>query len=59
MELIVLDTAEAIASRAADAIEALLASKPNAILGTATGSSPLPLYDELTRRYEAGRISFA
>ncbi|WP_366180150.1 glucosamine-6-phosphate deaminase [Actinomyces timonensis] len=59
MELIVLDTPEAIAERAADAIEELLATKPGAVLGTATGSSPLPLYDELTRRCEAGRLSFA
>ena len=59
MELVVLDTPEAIAERAADAIEELLASKPDAVLGTATGSSPLPLYDELVRRCAAGRLSFA
>ena len=35
MEFIVLDHAEAIAQKAADAIEELLASKPNAVLGTA------------------------
>ena len=59
MELVVLDTPEDIAERAADAIEELLASKPDAVLGTATGSSPLPLYDELVRRCAAGRLSFA
>lgn len=59
MELIVLDTAEQIAVRAADEIEALLRAKPQAVLGTATGSSPLPLYDELTARCAAGRLSFA
>ena len=59
MQLVILDTAEAIAERAADAIEDLLTSKPAAVLGTATGSSPLPLYDELARRCKAGRISFA
>ncbi|AYD90926.1 glucosamine-6-phosphate deaminase [Actinomyces sp. 2119] len=59
MELVILDTAEAIAERAADKIEALLTTKPDAVLGTATGSSPLPLYDELTRRCAAGRLSFA
>ena len=58
MKLVILDTAEAIAERAADSIEDLLAAKPAAVLGTATGSSPLPLYDELARRCEAGRISF-
>ncbi|HMZ14222.1 MAG TPA: glucosamine-6-phosphate deaminase [Mycobacterium sp.] len=42
----------------ADAIEVLLARKPAAVLGLATGSSPLAIYDELVARYEAGRLSF-
>ncbi|WP_194949503.1 glucosamine-6-phosphate deaminase [Actinomyces trachealis] len=58
MELVILDTDEEIAERAADVIEALIQAKPNAVLGTATGSSPLPLYDELARRCKEGRISF-
>ena len=58
MELVILDNAEAIAQRAADAVEDLLTAEPAAVLGTATGSSPLPLYDELARRCEAGRLSF-
>ncbi|WP_067781279.1 glucosamine-6-phosphate deaminase [Actinomyces vulturis] len=59
MELVICDTPEEIASLAADRIEALIQAKPNAVLGTATGSSPLPLYDELARRCDEGRISFA
>lgn len=39
---------------AADAIEALVASRPDAVLGLATGSSPLPTYQELVRRHRAG-----
>jgi glucosamine-6-phosphate deaminase len=58
MEVVVLPDAQAIAERAADAIEAVLVAKPNAVLGTATGSSPLPLYDELVRRNQAGKLSF-
>ena len=58
MKLVILDTAEAIAERAADSIEDLLTAKPAAVLGTATGSSPLTLYDDLARRSDAGRISF-
>jgi hypothetical protein len=34
---------------AADAIGALLDRKPDAVLGLATGSSPLAIYDELAR----------
>ena len=58
MQLVILDSAQALALRAADEIEALLTDKPAAVLGTATGSSPLPLYDELAARCAAGRISF-
>ena len=32
--------------------------KPTAVLGLATGSSPLAIYDELAARCDAGRISF-
>jgi glucosamine-6-phosphate deaminase len=39
---------------AADAIEALVATRPSAVLGLATGSSPLPTYHELVRRHRAG-----
>lgn len=47
------------ASLVADEIERLLAAKPDAVLGLATGSSPLAVYEELIRRHRAGRISFA
>ena len=44
---------------AADAVERLLTARPDAVLGLATGSSPLALYDELAARSAAGRLSFA
>lgn len=59
MEVVILSDAAALAQVAADAVESLLTRKPDAVLGLATGSSPLALYDELTRRHEAGRVSFA
>jgi glucosamine-6-phosphate deaminase len=59
LEVVILPGAEEIAALAADAIEKLLADKPEAVLGLATGSSPLAIYDELVRRHEAGRLSFA
>ncbi len=59
MEVIILrDTAE-IGTVGADAIESLLKRKPGAVLGLATGSSPLTIYDQLADRYEAGRVSFS
>jgi glucosamine-6-phosphate deaminase len=58
MEVIILEDDQQIGAIAADAIEALLNRKPTAVLGLATGSSPLSIYDELADRYEAGRITF-
>ena len=59
MEVIILDSAAEIGGVAADAIEALVTQKPDAVLGLATGSSPLSIYDELAARCKAGRVSFA
>ena len=42
MEIVPLATADAAAVVAADAIEDLVRSRPDAVLGLATGSSPLP-----------------
>lgn len=51
MEVVILPGGGAIGAAAADAVEALLRRKPGAVLGLATGSSPLPVYDELARRH--------
>lgn len=59
MEVITLADAAEIGDLAADAIGALLARKSDAVLGLATGSSPLAIYDELAARCAAGRVSFA
>ncbi|MCV7300684.1 glucosamine-6-phosphate deaminase [Mycobacterium barrassiae] len=58
MEVIILPDANEIGVVGADAIAALLGRKPDAVLGLATGSSPLAIYDELARRHAAGTISF-
>jgi glucosamine-6-phosphate deaminase len=41
------------------AIAALLRARPAAVLGVATGSSPLVVYRDLARRHAAGEVSFA
>ena len=58
MHIIVLPSAKEIAAVAADRYTRLLQANPSAVLGLATGSSPLPVYDDLIARYEAGQISF-
>ncbi|MEO5663291.1 MAG: 6-phosphogluconolactonase, partial [Nocardioides sp.] len=59
MEVVILDQPERSAHVAADAIAALLARTPTAVLGLATGSSPLAVYDELADRCARGDVSFA
>ena len=45
--------------RAARIVVELLARRPQAVLGLATGSSPEPLYRELIRRHRAGDADFS
>jgi glucosamine-6-phosphate deaminase len=59
MEVVILADAKEIGAIAADAIGDLIDRKPDAVLGLATGSSPLVIYDELATRRAAGLISFA
>jgi glucosamine-6-phosphate deaminase len=58
MEVVILRGSRDIGGVAADAVGALLGRKPAAVLGLATGSSPLAIYDELAARCNAGLISF-
>jgi glucosamine-6-phosphate deaminase len=44
---------------AAEAVEQLLRARPDAVLGLATGSSPLAVYDELARRHAEHGLSVA
>lgn len=56
MEVVVVaDPGEGVAL-VAGAIAALVARRPAAVLGLATGGSPEPLYDELARRSAAGEV---
>jgi len=51
-------SSEQAAKQAAERYVELLRKKPDAVLGFATGSTPLRLYAELTARYEAGEVTF-
>ncbi|MFI8527996.1 glucosamine-6-phosphate deaminase [Promicromonospora sukumoe] len=55
---VVIAPADELARLAADAVEGLLRANPETVLGLATGSSPLAVYDELARRHKDG-LSFA
>lgn len=58
MEVVIADE-YSLAELAADAIEQLLRTQAAPVLGLATGSSPLRIYDELTTRHKNEGLSFA
>ena len=58
MEVVIAPTGE-VGRLGADAVTQLLAGRPAAVLGLATGSSPLSTYAELIRRHQAEGLSFA
>jgi glucosamine-6-phosphate deaminase len=49
-EIVIVGSAEAAGEISADAVAALIARKPDAVLGLATGSSPLSSYAAIARR---------
>jgi glucosamine-6-phosphate deaminase len=59
MRIVILPDAKSVSQRAADIFCALIVECPDAVLGLATGSTPLATYNELVRRNRAGEISFA
>jgi len=58
LELIITNNYEEMSQKAADIIIELIKKKPNAILGLATGSTPLGLYKILISKYKERLISF-
>jgi len=54
VEVVPLASVAEVAALAADTIEALVRSRPSAVLGLATGSSPVAAYAELVARHRAG-----
>ena len=59
MEVVILDDAEQIGRVGADVIAEHVTANPAAVLGLATGSSPLHVYHELGARVERGELSLA
>lgn len=55
---IIIGSEQEIAQKAAQRYVELLAKKPDAVLGYATGSTPLGLYAELVRLNKAGEIDY-
>ncbi|MGN0549765.1 MAG: glucosamine-6-phosphate deaminase [Acutalibacteraceae bacterium] len=58
MDIKIFNNAEEIAVAAAQLYKALIAQKPNAVLGLATGATPVPTYKKIIELYNNGEISF-
>ena len=59
MEVIIKQTYEEMSRAAAQDVARLLNTKPNAVLGMATGSTPLGLYQELVRMHRDEGLDFS
>ncbi len=59
MEVIIKETYEEMSKAAAKAVARVLNRKPNAVLGLATGSTPLGLYKELVRMHKEEGLDFS
>src|SRR5438093_2365589 len=53
------DLAVAVAERIIEVIQRETRAKGRAVLGLATGSTPLGVYEELIRRHQAGEVDFS
>src|SRR6478609_7961747 len=59
MEVVVMPSYEAMSLAAAKLVADVLNAKPNAVLGMATGSTPLGVYQELVRMHREDGLDFA
>jgi glucosamine-6-phosphate deaminase len=59
MEVVIRENYDEMSKLAAQMVAEVLNTKPNAVLGMATGSTPLGLYQELVRMYQRGQLDFS
>ncbi|MCW2289680.1 glucosamine-6-phosphate deaminase [Leucobacter luti] len=59
MDVVIVADAAEVAERAADQIAAVILRRPDAVLGVATGSSPIGTYNALAERVRSGVLDFS
>ncbi len=59
MEVIILPDAESVGKEAARQIAKLIRRKPNCVLGLATGSTPIPCYQEIIKMHKEEGLDFS
>lgn len=59
MKFVFCQDASEVAEKAFEVVKKRIQSKPDSVLGLATGSSPLALYDLMIQSYEKGELDFS
>ena len=59
MEVIIAPDQKTLARKCADIIESQITTLPDSVLGLATGSTPIGLYEELIRRHREHGLNFS
>ena len=59
MKIIVVNNYEEMSERAAEIFAGVINNKPDAVLGLATGDTPLGLYENLAKKYKYGELDFS
>ena len=58
MQIIIFDDAQQVAENAAEWVAELINKKSTPVLGLATGSTPISLYQQLVNKHKSGQLSF-
>lgn len=59
MEVLIFKDSQSLAAKSADLVESQIKTYPDSVIGLATGSTPLGLYQELIRRCNEGGLNFS
>jgi len=59
IEVLIFPDSQSLASKSADLVESQIKTFPDSVIGLATGSTPLGLYEELIKRHGEHDLSFA
>ena len=59
MRIIVCDNYDELSKKAAKIVASQIILKPDSVLGLATGSTPVGMYNELANMYKKGEIDFS
>jgi glucosamine-6-phosphate deaminase len=59
MEILIFPNTSSLSVKSADLVESQINKYPDSVIGLATGSTPLGLYEELIRRNHEHRLSFS